>query len=175
MDFGILFGVIVALVEHIASTTRVSSIGRVLKRSRAVWHTTEYKILQTHGYNQENPKIVTLEVKGPVFFGSSQKLLTDITEQIGLSMSTEDVERIVLSTPHTSTPHSRLKARRVNSPSSRGKEAIKRPKYRPSFVILDFQSMHNLDASAATSCFLQLAKLCEKRGILLCASGAIPR
>jgi len=35
--------------------------------------------------------------------------------------------------------------------------------------------MHNLDASAASSCFLQLAKLCEKRGIFLCAAGVLPR
>lgn len=35
--------------------------------------------------------------------------------------------------------------------------------------------MHNLDASSATSCFLQLAKICEKRGIFLCAAGALPR
>jgi hypothetical protein len=35
--------------------------------------------------------------------------------------------------------------------------------------------MHNLDASAASSCFLQLAKLCQKRGIFLCAAGVLPR
>ena len=35
--------------------------------------------------------------------------------------------------------------------------------------------MHNVDASAASSCFLQLAKLCEKRGIFLCAAGVLPR
>ncbi len=35
--------------------------------------------------------------------------------------------------------------------------------------------MTNLDASAASSCFLQLAKMCEKRGIFLCAAGVIPR
>ena len=75
MDFGILFGIIVALVEHIATTTRVSSMARVLKRSRAVWSKSDWQALQNHAYNIDDPKIVTLELKGPVFFGSSQKLL----------------------------------------------------------------------------------------------------
>ena len=87
MDFGILFGVVVALVEHVASTTRVSSLERVTKRSRAVWATEDWNILQLHGYNINEPKIVTLEVKGPVFFGSSQKLLQEISDEIGLSIS----------------------------------------------------------------------------------------
>ena len=68
MDFGILFGVVIALVEHIASTTRVSSMARVLKRSRAVWSNDDWKTLQMHGYSLDDPKIVTLELKGPVFF-----------------------------------------------------------------------------------------------------------
>ncbi|KAL7546487.1 hypothetical protein ACHAWF_009819 [Thalassiosira exigua] len=179
MDFGILFGVVVALVEHVASTTRVSSMGRVLKRSRAVWSNDDWKALQAHGYNAD-PKIVCLELKGPCFFGSSAKLLQDITDEIGLSMSSEEVQQIALATPHTSTPHSRLKAQKVMSPRTPKKKmenlrAKPKPKNRPQFVVLDFTQMHNLDASAATSCFLQLAKLCEKRGILLCACGTVPR
>jgi MFS superfamily sulfate permease-like transporter len=122
MDFGILFGVVVALVEHVASTTRVSSMGRVLKRSRAVWSNDDWKALQTHGYNAESPKIVCLELKGPCFFGSSAKLLQDITDEIGLSMSSEEVQQIALATPHTSTPHSRLKAQKVMSPRTTKKE-----------------------------------------------------
>eukprot|EP00571_Detonula_confervacea_P008034 CAMPEP_0172316884 /NCGR_PEP_ID=MMETSP1058-20130122/29856_1 /TAXON_ID=83371 /ORGANISM="Detonula confervacea, Strain CCMP 353" /LENGTH=901 /DNA_ID=CAMNT_0013031315 /DNA_START=50 /DNA_END=2755 /DNA_ORIENTATION=+ len=174
MDFGILFGVVVALVEHVASTTRVSSMGRILKRSRAVWSKEAQNILQ-NGYNADDPKIVTLEIKGPVFFGSSQKLMSDITDEIGLSMSEEEMKRIAFASPHTSTPHSSLRAQRVKSPRSRKKEQYAKRRSHPQFVVLDFTLMHNLDASAATSCFLQLAKLCEKRGILLCASGAIPR
>lgn len=82
MDFGILFGVVVALVEHIASTTRVSSMNRVLKRSRAVWSNDDWKTLQSYGYNADDPKIVTLELKGSVFFGSSQKLLQVSSKKI---------------------------------------------------------------------------------------------
>ena len=42
-------------------------------------------------------------------------------------------------------------------------------------IAVKIQAIHNLDASAASSCFLQLAKLCEKRGIFLCAAGVLPR
>mmetsp|Transcript_6361 Transcript_6361/g.11332 ORF Transcript_6361/g.11332 Transcript_6361/m.11332 type:complete len:791 (-) Transcript_6361:482-2854(-) len=177
MDFGIVIGIVVALIEHVASTTRVSSMGRVLKRSRAVWSNDDWVVLQTHGYNVDDPKIVTLELKGPVFFGSSQKLLQEITDEIGLSISEEEIKKIAIGTPHASTPHSSLRARRVNSPRTPKKSVklISKRRIRPQFVIMDFTQMHNLDASAATSCFLQLAKLCEKRGILLCACGAIPR
>jgi MFS superfamily sulfate permease-like transporter len=76
MDAGIMFGVVVALVDHVASTTRVSSLSRVNKRSRALWSQEDWNVLQLHGYQPHHPKIATLEIKGSVFFGSSQKLLT---------------------------------------------------------------------------------------------------
>lgn len=166
MDFGILFGVVVALVDHVASTTHISSVGRVMKRSQTVWSKEDYSILS----NALQPKILTLELKGSVFFGSSLKLLKDIVDEIGLSISEEDMEEII---------HSRLGA----SPgflSLRGKRPEKKQsttQISPQFVILDFTQMHSLDASAATSCFLQLAKMCQKRGIsiMLCGSGATPR
>ena len=170
MDFGILFGVVVALVDHVASTTHISSVGRVMKRSRTVWSKEDYSILSKDGYDALQPKILTLELKGSVFIGSSLKLLKDIVDEIGLSISEEDMEEII---------HSRLGA----SPgflSLRGKRPEKKQsttQISPQFVILDFTQMHSLDASAATSCFLQLAKMCQKRGIsiMLCGSGATPR
>ena len=146
MDFGIVIGVVVALIEHVASTTRVSSMGRVLKRSRAVWSNDDWTALQTYGYNVDDPKIVTLELKGAIFFGSSQKLLQDITDEIGLSISEEEMKRIAFASPHTSTPHSRLRAQRVKSPGGKKREQHTKRKSHPQFVVLDFALMHNLDA-----------------------------
>ncbi|KAL7521590.1 hypothetical protein ACHAWX_006272 [Stephanocyclus meneghinianus] len=140
MDFGILFGVVIALVDHVASTTRVSSLSRVIKRSRAVWSLEDWNVLQLHGYHGDHAKIATLEIKGSVFFGSAQKLLTEIMDDLGISMTQGEMKEIALSTPHSAS-----------------------------------SAMHNVDASAASSCFLQLAKLCEKRGIFLCAAGVLPR
>ena len=85
-------------------------------------------------------------------------------------MSASDVEQVAFATPHASTPHSRLKAKRVkgSSDGKKTKEHSAKRRSCPQFVVLDFSLMHSIDASAATSCFLQLAKLCAKRGILLC-------
>lgn len=136
MDFGILFGVIVALVEHVASTThRESTLERVTKRSRSVYPTEDWNILQSYGYNMDDPKIVTLEVKGPVFFGSSQKLLQDITDEIGLSISEDEMKQIAFASPHPSTPHSSLRVRPLRS-SKRSSQGFQR-KIHPQYLVLD--------------------------------------
>lgn len=168
MDFGILLGVVVALVEHVASTTRVSSIMRVMKRSRTVWSKEDYNILSKEGYDAMTPKIITIELKGSVFFGSSAKLLKDLIDEIGLKISEEDMKEIADSALSASPAYTSVRGKRPEM-----KKQVSR--ILPQFVVLDFTEMHSLDASASTSCFQQLAKMCEKRGILLCGSGAIPR
>lgn len=42
----------------------------------------------------------------------------------------------------------------------------------PRFLVLDLSSVSNVDASAARGCFLQLAKMCASRKIVVCAAGA---
>jgi len=166
MDFGILFGVVVALVDHVASTTRVSSMSRVTRRSRAVWGADDFNILQLHGYGANN--IRTIEITGPVFFGSSQKLLDDMTKELNLNVTDEEVEKIACASPHVRTQVSRRRSR------ARTRSQMQSPS-QPHYVVLDLSQMTNLDASAASSCFLQLVNLCEKRGIFICASCASSR
>ena len=166
MDFGILFGVVVALVDHVASTTRVSSMSRVTRRSRAVWGSDDWNVLQLHGYSVDN--IRTIEITGPVFFGSSQKLLDDMTKELNLNVTDEEVEKIACASPHVRTQVSRRRS------TARKASEVQSPR-QPHYVVLDLSQMTNLDASAASSCFLQLVNLCEKRGIFICASGASSR
>jgi len=173
MDFGIIFGVVVAVIDHVASTTRISSLQRVMKRSRAVWSNDHWQLLQLHGYHPSNPKIVTLELSGPVFFGSSQKVMDEIMDEIGLSVSEDEVKKMSMASPHTSTHISGL--RRNNSFPKNRRVQVKPKVMMPRYVVIDISEMHLLDASAATSCFGQLAKLCEKRGIFLFAAGVLPR
>jgi hypothetical protein len=45
----------------------------------------------------------------------------------------------------------------------------------PKFVVFDLTQLSNLDASASRGCFLQVVKMCTKRGITVCAAGASPR
>ena len=37
IDAGILFGVVVAIIDHVVTTAQVTTVTRVVKRSRAVW------------------------------------------------------------------------------------------------------------------------------------------
>eukprot|EP00560_Eucampia_antarctica_P002050 CAMPEP_0197835464 /NCGR_PEP_ID=MMETSP1437-20131217/25812_1 /TAXON_ID=49252 ORGANISM="Eucampia antarctica, Strain CCMP1452" /NCGR_SAMPLE_ID=MMETSP1437 /ASSEMBLY_ACC=CAM_ASM_001096 /LENGTH=795 /DNA_ID=CAMNT_0043440917 /DNA_START=504 /DNA_END=2891 /DNA_ORIENTATION=+ len=181
MDFGIILGIIVAIMDYVMTTAQTSSINRINKRSRAVWQPDDWKLLQNYGYG-ENAKIITLEVRGSVFFGSSVQLLSFISEEIGLDGSDEDLMDMSLLSPHmgahllrnkTGTPISTPKTRRKEKESLSNSKLNVR--HRPDFLVLDLSQVTNLDATAARGCFLQLAKMCAKRGIIVCASGLHPR
>lgn len=168
IDGGIVFGVIVAVVDYVVTTSRASSLRRVMKRSRAIRQVGHMKYL--HGaYENERPKIMTLEVREAVFFGSSQQLLTDICEQIGVSASKSDMIELSLVSPglHSGrTPSGPgLRRKQQKNYSSMTK---KRKKSVPRFVVLDLTHVPTVDASAARGCFLQLARICKKNEIILC-------
>lgn len=115
-------------------------------------------------YDSKNPKILSLEISETVFFGSSLQLFSQICDEIGLDTSPTDMNEIVVSSPgiHSNrTPPSIKKHRTTRSITL----------YRPRYVVLEMSQVANVDASAARSCFLQLAKICSKNGILLCACG----
>jgi CRP-like cAMP-binding protein len=177
IDFGIVVGVLVAIVSHVISTAQVSSVNRISMSSRAVWTPSDYKLLHDHGYNPLHPKIVTLEITGTVFFGSSLKLLERITEEIGLNLSEEELpENMLLKSPHRS-PYSMSMdlERRMSFTPKRNLLNATAPHRPPKLLVLDLTHVPNLDASASRGCFLQLAKMCAKRDMIVCAAGANPR
>lgn len=186
MDFGVILGVGVAIVDYVISTSRVSSLSRVSRRSRAVWTPQQWKMLQNHGYHGENPQIVTFEVQGTVFFGSSLQLLEQLSASLQIRASEEERERVaVMASPRMVRPRSPKPqaSARVRPATQRRKEEMRKKhsavrrkhRSRPHFVVLDLHSMIHVDASASRACFLQLAKMCAKRGICVCASGANSR
>mmetsp|Transcript_4349 Transcript_4349/g.5009 ORF Transcript_4349/g.5009 Transcript_4349/m.5009 type:complete len:1009 (+) Transcript_4349:92-3118(+) len=169
IDGGIILGVIVAVVEYVVTTSQVSSLRRVLKRSRAIWNVEHRKLLREKVYDSLNPKIVSLEITETVFFGSSLLLFSHICDEIGISASPTDMHEIILASPglvgsRSPAPLRHRKQKRQNSYVSKKK--------RPRYVVLDLTQVANVDASAARTCFLQLAKMCAKNGIILCAAGA---
>lgn len=179
IDAGIIFGVIVAVVDHVCTTARASSLKKVSKRSRAVWKPDDWKLLQEHGYQSGNPKIVALEITGSVFFGSSMQLLSNISEEVGLDASTDTSQNeleLSIASPHRSS-YLLTKGERTTSILKAGSISKKGSviQSRPNFVVLDLAQVPNLDASSARGCFLQLSKMCAKRGIVVCAAGACPR
>lgn len=175
IDVGIVLGVLVAIVSHVVSTAQISGVHRVSKQSRAVWTPKDYKLLHDHGYHPLQPKIVTLEIVGTVFFGSSLQLLERISEEIGLSMQEEELaEDTLLKSPHRSSYQMSLDSmdRRQSFRETRKATVLRS---RPKFVVLDLTLVPNLDASASRGCFLQLAKACAKKEIIVCAAGANPK
>lgn len=179
IDGGIIFGVIVAVVEYVVSNSRLSSLRKVSKQSRAVWQPHHRKLLQEVVYERQNPKILTLEIRETVFFGSSLNLLSRICDEIGINASAHDIYELSIASPRhfskspLSPTASSLASIKRNRKGGDGKQqaCIKERKRRPKYVLLDLSQVPNVDASAARSCFLQLAKMCHKNGISMIATG----
>ena len=175
IDAGIVVGVIVAVIDYVVTSANISTLRQVKKRSRAIWPPDQRKFLQDVGYENRHPKIVTLEVKGTVFFGSSMQLLTNMLDEIGISTTPTDMLRMSLDSPlplrspgHSGTPSDR----RHDETTKDLAKSIRRKRHSPRFVILDLFHVQSLDASAARGCFLQMVKISSKQGIFVCASGA---
>jgi CRP-like cAMP-binding protein len=177
IDAGIILGVLVSIVEHAILTAQTSAVKRVSKQSRAVWTPKDYKLLHEHGYNASSPKIMTLEIIGTVFFGSSLQLLERLTQEIGLDLDEDDQEEpdkeMLMRSPHQ--PARLLMGgvqRRRSMSIDKAPLLQRRP---PKFIVLDLTQMSNLDASASRTCFLQLAKMCAKQDMVVCGAGPSPR
>lgn len=176
IDFGILVGVLVAVVEHVTVNAQTTAVHRVGKRSRAAWTPEEFKVLNDHAYNSISPKIMTLEVSGPCFFGSSVALLQNMVGELGIDSDQSDIrgEASFIRSPHASA--SALRRKPPDSLSQNQSTffgtSIQRP---PQFCVLDLAQVSNIDASAARSCFQTLSKMAIKKGISIFACGASPR
>lgn len=159
IDLGILIGILIAVCDQILATAQSTGVSRIEKRSRAVYSPTDAKIIHEKAYCSFAPKIVTLEVIGNVFFGSSLSLLTRVYEEIGFNPGGKSKDP---PDPDTTTSNDMLV-------STRG---LSIP---PKYVVLDLMGVTHIDASATRGCFLQLAKMGAKNDITICASGLSPR
>lgn len=186
INAGIGLGIITAVLDFVLATANVSTIARVSRRSLAMWRPQERGILENTAYNPDREQILTLEVRGAIFFGSSMKALGNILDEAGINASTEERKEIVLTNsplPHHSriprhspslSPSSfrerREQRQEANNRGTTMKLALQRVP--PRFLVLDLSSVTNVDASAARGCFLQLAKMCSNRNVVVCAAGA---
>ena len=179
IDAGIVLGVLIAIVEQIVSTAQTTNAIRVDRRSRAVWTPSDAKTLHDYAYSSiGGARIVTLEMHGTIFFGSSLSLLHAIMDEIGLnpdpSVSIERMTTPALAYKRPPNPSSAVLTteRRSSSLQADHRTNLTTP---PRYLVLDLSQVVHLDASATRGTFLQLVKLCAKRGIVVCASGATPR
>jgi hypothetical protein len=169
IDFGILIGVLIAICDQILTTAQATGVNRVEKRSRAIYTPEDAKVVHEKAYSSFCPKIVTLEIIGNLFFGSSLNILNRIYEDIGLGVDDN---------PHVETPpKDSLETISEMKPLAEGGGKHKtlpltRP---PQYVVLDLMRVTHLDASATRGCFLQLVKMAAKKDIIVCASGVTPK
>ena len=188
INAGIGLGILTAIVDFVLATASVSTIARVSRRSLAMWRPQEREVLETIAYNPDRTQILTLEVRGAIFFGSSMKALGSILDEAGINASMEEKEEIVM----TNSPllhHSRVNnighSPSLSSPNYRERREQRKEDYNfnttaklaaqrtpPRFIVLDLSSVTNVDASAARGCFLQLAKMCANRNVIVCAAAA---
>jgi anti-anti-sigma regulatory factor/CRP-like cAMP-binding protein len=152
IDFGILIGILIAICDQIFTTAQSTGVNRIEKRSRAVYTKGDAKIIHDKAYCSDSPKIVTLEVIGNLFFGSSLSMLNQIYEEVGLTLDNKQDSRA-----DATLDESNL----IRSP--------------PRFVVLDLMGVTHLDASATRGCFLQLVKMAAKNQIIVCVSGLSPK
>lgn len=156
INFGIMVGILIAICDQILTTAQSTGVSRIEKRSRAVYTPTDAKIIHEKAYCSFAPRIVTLQVIGNVFFGSSLSLLTRIFEEIGFTSDGKSKD------PDITNANDML--------VSTGGLSIP-----PKYVVLDLMGVTHIDASATRGCFLQLAKMAAKNDITICASGLSPR
>jgi MFS superfamily sulfate permease-like transporter len=168
VDFGIILGVLVAILDNIVASAQTTTVRRVPKRSRAVWTPSEFKILHSHAYHPLVPEIVFLEIGGPVFFASSLALLDSLTAEAGCTIEEElHEEHSSIGTPMSSvrSPHSsayllRRDRRAAGTPMSTASRKTSVPRKRfpvqrpPQFCVMDLSQVTSMDASAARTCFL---------------------
>lgn len=154
VDAGIVIGILFAILENVVVTAQTTIVHRVRKRSRAVWNREGFKILEDYGYHPTYPKIISLELAGPVFFGSSLHVLNKLIEDTGLQQSESlgSQAESPLKSPHTSSYLLTKDRKHSFFKNPRAPTGLSRP---PQFVVLDLAQVSSIDASAARACFLQ--------------------
>jgi len=155
INFGILIGVLIAICDQILTTAQSTGVNRIEKRSRAVYTKGDAKLLHEKGYCSYAPKIVSLEIIGNLFFGSSLSMLNQIYKELGLARDEHPTSDAEADTDVGAS--------------------IRFPPTCPKFVVLNLMGVTHLDASATRGCFLQLVKMAAKKRVVICASGLSPR
>ncbi len=172
IDFGILIGILIAICDQIFTTAQATGINRVERRSRAVFSPDDARLVQENAYHTVHPKIVTLEIHGNLFFGSSLSVLNNLYSEIGLADGADGTTATTTAT--VAAPRDALEALSEEKQKP-GFEKMFRSTKPPKYIVLDLMKVTHLDASATRGCFLQLVKKAAKKNILVCASGLSPK
>ncbi|CAI5745007.1 unnamed protein product [Peronospora destructor] len=191
LELGIVVGIIIAGFNFIYSYIATSSVHRVMRRSRVERDLRERVLLQSMRMS-----IVTLELKGYIFFGSSVKVMDEVRRHV-LVTTTEKQEAQTSSLLGSSTFLSRHQpspyvARSLedqfnddlatldsvfddheihgysSTPKAGGRSGpAALHAARTRYFILDFEKVSGVDATAVRSCFNATKELLAQHGIAL--------
>ncbi|CCI46630.1 unnamed protein product [Albugo candida] len=191
LKFGIIAGIIVAGFNFIYSYITVSTVRRVMKRSHVERDLRERELLQ-----RTHLAIVTLELDGFLFFGSSVKIMEEVRRHVLVNASEPTVAPIMCSpafptngsflttvfqyepplismrnasTFETTDDLRTLDDHEEYNTCSQPKmydQLAMRP-VRTRFFILDFERVRGVDATAIRSCIKATKQLLAQHGILL--------
>ncbi|RMX69466.1 hypothetical protein DD238_001378 [Peronospora effusa] len=188
LELGIVVGIIIAGFNFIYSYIATSSVHRVMRRSRVERDLRERVLLQNMRMS-----IVTLELKGYIFFGSSVKVMDEVRRHV-LVTTTEKQEAQTSGSStflsrHQPSPYvARSLEDQFNddlatldsvfddheihgyssTPKAGGKSgpaALHAARTR--YFILDFEKVSGVDATAVRSCFNATKELLAQHGIAL--------
>lgn len=192
LELGIVVGIIIAGFNFIYSYIAASSVRRVMKRSRVERDLRERVLLQNM-----RMAIVTLELEGYIFFGSSVKVMDEVRRHVLVTTTEkEEAKTITLtgSSPMLSRRHAAASpyvARSLNDTFSDDLATLdsvydeqeihgysSTPKAgksgsaalhaaRTRYFILDFEKVSGVDATAVRSCFNATKELLLQHGITL--------
>ena len=101
-------GIAVAIFDFVFTAATVSSVDRVSRRSLALWSPQQRAFID----NQYNSgRIVTMQCKGNIFFGSSMQMLANILHQAGINIDVD--EKAEISRVNSPIPHRRINSLRI--------------------------------------------------------------
>ncbi|GMF38775.1 unnamed protein product [Phytophthora fragariaefolia] len=191
LELGIVVGIIIAGFNFIYSYIATSSVHRVMKRSRVERDLRERVLLQNMRMS-----IVTLELEGYIFFGSSVKVMDEVRRHVLVTTSEKQEAKTstlsgaspLLTRGHAPSPYvarsladtfnddlatldSVFDDQEIHSYSSTPKAGKSGPSAlhaaRTRYFILDFEKVSGVDATAVRSCFNATKELLAQHGIAL--------
>ncbi|GLE00208.1 hypothetical protein PINS_up008935 [Pythium insidiosum] len=193
LEVGIVLGIVAAAFNFIWSYIAATSVRRVMKRSRVERDLRERELLQ-----RECLSIVTLELDGFIFFGSSVKMMEEVRKHVLVNaseaahghshrdghvssahvphhhgaQSETDTELEGLTTLDAEDHPASASSLALFSSAEYARLAIHAVRTR--FFILDFERVRGVDATAVRSCFLATRRLLEQHGITLLFASVPP-
>ncbi|OQS06360.1 Sulfate Permease (SulP) Family [Thraustotheca clavata] len=173
---GIVLGIVGAAFNFILSYVNATTVRRAWKQSHVKRQFKERKELL-----KLRSAIVTLELDGYIFFGSSVHIISEVRKHILLTptelilhQSMRSLSTSVLRTPRLMTPnvhsdnsHALMTMEEMTDYLSEYTSDAPIPAQRTRFLVLDFDHVRGIDVTAVSTCFNAMKQLLFENGICM--------